>query len=46
VVDKTAQKGRGVMPEVEAGPSVNAIRKGEDYKMSKVVEMIKGGLKK
>jgi C-terminal processing protease CtpA/Prc len=46
VVDKTAQKGRGVMPEVEAGPSVNAIIKGEDYKMSKVVEMIKGGLKK
>jgi hypothetical protein len=41
VIDKNAQKGRGVMPEVEAGPSVNAIRKNEDYKMSKVFEMIK-----
>jgi hypothetical protein len=46
VIDKNAQKGRGVMPEVEAGPSVNAIRKNEDYKMSKVLEMIKGGLKR
>jgi hypothetical protein len=45
VIDKNAQKGRGVMPEVEAGPSVNAIRKNEDYKMSKVVEMIKGDLR-
>jgi len=42
VIDKNAQKGRGVMPEVEAGPSVNAIRKNEDYKMNKVLEMIKG----
>lgn len=46
VIDKNVQKGRGVMPEVEADPSVNAIRKNEDYKMSKVLEMIKGGLKK
>lgn len=46
VIDKNAQKGRGVMPEVEAVPSVNAIRKGEDYKMKKVLEMIKTGLKK
>lgn len=46
VIDKNAQKGRGVLPEVEAGPSVNAIRKNEDYKLSKVVEMIKGSLKK
>jgi hypothetical protein len=46
VIDKNAQKGRGVMPEVEAGPSVNAIRKNEDYKMSKALEMIKGGLKR
>jgi C-terminal processing protease CtpA/Prc len=45
VVDKDAQKGRGVMPEVEAVPSVNAIRKNEDYKMSKVLKMIKGELK-
>jgi hypothetical protein len=41
VIDKNAQKGRGVVPEVEAGPSVNAIRKNEDYKMSKVLEMIR-----
>lgn len=41
VIDKNAQKGRGVMPEVEADPSVEAIRKNEDYKMSKVLEMIK-----
>jgi C-terminal processing protease CtpA/Prc len=46
VIDKNAQKGSGVMPEVEAGPSVNAIRKNEDYKMSKVLEMIRNGLKK
>jgi hypothetical protein len=41
VIDTNAQKGRGVMPKVEAGPSVDAIRKNEDYKMSKVIEMIK-----
>jgi len=46
VIDKTAQKGRGVMPEVEAGPSVNAIKKGEDYKMSKVLEMIRSNTKR
>ena len=41
VIDKNAQKGRGVMPEAEAGPSVNAIRRNEDYKLNKVLEMIK-----
>ena len=45
VIDKNATKGRGVMPEVEAGPSVNAIRRNEDYKMSKVLEMIKSNKK-
>lgn len=45
VIDKNAQRGRGVIPEVEADPSVNAIRKNEDYKMSKVLEMIKSGNK-
>jgi hypothetical protein len=40
VVDKNAQKGRGVIPEVEADPSVNAIRKNQDYKVSKVLDMI------
>jgi len=29
------------MPEVEVGPSVKAIRRNEDYKMDKVLEMIK-----
>lgn len=46
VIDRNAQKGRGVMPEVEVGPSVNAIRKNEDYKMDKVMEMIKNDKKK
>jgi hypothetical protein len=46
VIDKNAPKGRGVIPEVEADPTVNAIRKNEDYKMSKVLEMIKGRVKK
>lgn len=46
VIDKDAERGRGVMPEVEAGPTVNAIRKNQDYKVSKVVEMIKAGSKK
>jgi hypothetical protein len=46
VIDKNAPKGRGVIPEVEADPTVNAIRKNEDYKMSKVLEMIKAGSKK
>jgi hypothetical protein len=41
VIDKNAQKGRGVIPEVEADPSVNAIRRNEDYKVSKVLEMIR-----
>jgi hypothetical protein len=41
VIDKTAQKGRGVIPEVEVDPSVNAIRRNEDYKMNKVLEMIR-----
>jgi C-terminal processing protease CtpA/Prc len=46
VIDKIAQKGRGVMPEIEVGPSVNAIRKNEDYQMIKVLEMIKNWSKK
>jgi len=46
VIDKTAQKGRGVIPEVEADPSVSAIRKNKDYKMDKVLDMIKTDIKK
>lgn len=41
VVDKNAEKGRGILPEVEALPTVNAIRKNQDFKMGKVLQMIK-----
>jgi C-terminal processing protease CtpA/Prc len=41
VIDKNAEKGRGVIPEVEVEPTVNAIRKNRDYKIDKVLEMIK-----
>lgn len=41
VIDKNATKGRGVIPEVEADPTVDDIRKGVDYKMEKVKELIK-----
>lgn len=41
VIDKNAEKGRGVQPEVEVVPTVNAIRRNADFKMDKVIEMIK-----
>ena len=41
VVDKNEQKGRGVMPEVEAPPTVDAIRRNSDYKIEKVLELIR-----
>lgn len=42
VIDKTVPKiGRGVQPEVEAGPTVDALRKGTDYKLDKAMELIK-----
>ena len=42
VIDSTIPKnGRGIMPEVEALPTVNAIRRNTDYKMEKVIELIK-----
>lgn len=40
VIDKAEAKGRGVMPEVPVGPSVDALRRGVDYKMEKVEELI------
>ena len=46
VIDKNVRKGRGVMPEVEVDPTVNAIRKNQDYKMDKVLEMIRAKAKK
>ena len=41
VIDKNEPKGRGVMPEVEALPTVEAIRHRADFKMEKVMELIK-----
>ncbi len=41
VIDKNAPKdGRGVQPEVESLPTVNAIRRNADYKLEKVMELI------
>jgi len=40
VIDKNEQKGRGVIPEVPVGPTVDDLRKGVDYKMEKVKELI------
>jgi hypothetical protein len=41
VIDKEEQKGNGVQPEVLALPTVEAIRRNEDYKMEKVKKLIK-----
>ena len=42
VIDADIPKnGRGIIPEVEALPTVNAIRRNADYKMEKVFELIK-----
>ena len=42
VIDKNIPKdGRGVQPEVLALPTTEAIRRGVDYKMEKVMELIK-----
>jgi hypothetical protein len=41
VIDKNAEKGRGVRPDIEADPSVGAIRRGADYKMDRVMKLIK-----
>ena len=42
VIDKNIpNNGRGIIPEVEALPTVNAIRRNADYKMEKVIELIK-----
>jgi peptidase S41-like protein len=42
VMDKTRPKtGHGIFPEVEVKPTVEAIRRNEDYKLKKVMEMIK-----
>ena len=41
VIDKDEQKGRGVIPEVESLPTANDIRRNADFKMEKVIELIK-----
>ena len=42
VIDKNIPKdGHGVRPEIESKPTVEAIRKGSDFKIEKVMEMIK-----
>ncbi|MBC7873404.1 MAG: peptidase S41 [Ferruginibacter sp.] len=42
VINKTTEKnGRGIIPEVESKPTVNAIRRGADFKAEKVMELIK-----
>lgn len=43
VIDKAIPKtGRGVQPELESLPTVEAIRQGRDFKMDKVREIING----
>jgi|GEM_PF-65758 len=41
VIDKDEIKGRGVIPEVEAIPTVIDIKRGTDFKMQKTIELIK-----
>lgn len=42
VIDKTVPKdGRGVQPEVEAFPTVDAIRRNADFKVEKAMELIR-----
>lgn len=42
VIDKNAQKGRGVFPDIEVGPSVEAIKMNKDPKMEKVKSILLG----
>jgi hypothetical protein len=43
VMDKNEPKtGRGIQPEVESKPTVEAIRRNQDYKLEKVFELING----
>jgi len=42
VIDKNYPKtGKGVQPEVEAKPTVDAVRQGADFKLDKAMELIK-----
>lgn len=46
VIDKDLPKGRGVMPEVPSLPTVEDVRKGSDFKLDKVMEMINNDKRK
>ncbi|HLG40610.1 MAG TPA: S41 family peptidase [Chitinophagaceae bacterium] len=47
VIDKNILKdGKGVQPEAEAGPSIDAIRRGADYKVEKAMELIQNDKEK
>ncbi len=47
VIDKNHPKnGRGVQPEVESLPTIDAIKRGADYKVEKAMELIKSDKKK
>ncbi|MFL5774271.1 MAG: S41 family peptidase [Flavisolibacter sp.] len=41
VIDSSITKGHGVIPEVEVKPTVNDIRNNTDYKMDKVMQLIR-----
>ena len=42
VIDKNSPKtGKGVQPKVESKPTVEAIKNGSDFKLDKVMELIK-----
>lgn len=41
VIDKEEEKGRGIFPEVDAPPTIDAIKRMADYKMEKVIQLIK-----
>ena len=42
VIDHTLPKnGRGVQPEIYSGPTIEAIQRGADYKMEKVMQLIR-----
>jgi C-terminal processing protease CtpA/Prc len=42
VIDKNLPKnGRGILPDIEVRPTVNDIKRGADFKLEKVLELIK-----
>ena len=42
VIDKNVPKnGRGVQPEIASFPTIDAVKKGTDFKLDKALEMIK-----